>query len=361
MDAEELGMDAEELGMDAEELGMDAEELGMDAEELGMDAEELGMDAEELGMDAEELGMDAEELGMDAEELGMDAEELGMDAEEPVQESLPGPTPALPRGGTPDRLGVLPGSSRGLPEPRRMAKRRQQLVCEHVENLSSGALEEYADVIRQIVGRRHGVYALYRRDKLYYVGLAMNLRNRLKNHLRDRHGGKWDRFSVYLTVDSGFMKEIESLVIRIVMPKGNRHSGRFARSEDLRRKLRRLLKQRHLEEWRRLIGFEEQDHDEGEEVPRTRRRRAGRPARDGKPAALAEYFSAPARLRARCKGKTFKARIRADGTIRFAGKTFRTPSMAGVAALGRSSNGWTFWHYERAPGQWVPLDELRRR
>jgi type I restriction-modification system DNA methylase subunit len=36
-------------------------------------------------------------------------------------------------------------------------------------------------------GRRHGVYALYRGNRLYYVGLASNLRSRLNTHLRDRH------------------------------------------------------------------------------------------------------------------------------------------------------------------------------
>ena len=26
----------------------------------------------------------------------------------------------------------------------------------------------------------------------------------------------------------------------------------------------------------------------------------------------------------------------------------------------KTGNGWTFWRYERAPGDWVLLDELRR-
>ena len=66
--------------------------------------------------------------------------------------------------------------------------KRAPLVCEHMENISRDALEEYQDIVRQYVRRRQGVYALYRRGKLYYVGLASNLRGRLANHLKDRHG-----------------------------------------------------------------------------------------------------------------------------------------------------------------------------
>ena len=78
--------------------------------------------------------------------------------------------------------------------------KRTPLVCQHLENISREALGKYQDIIRQYVRRRHGVYALYRRGKLHYVGLASNLRSRLGHHLRDRHQDSWDRFSVYLTI-----------------------------------------------------------------------------------------------------------------------------------------------------------------
>ena len=84
----------------------------------------------------------------------------------------------------------------------------EHLVCQHLENISSDALEKYQKMIRQYVRRRSGIYALYRGDRLYYVGLASNLRSRLKGHLRDRHKNLWDRFSVYLTVGDQHMKNL---------------------------------------------------------------------------------------------------------------------------------------------------------
>jgi hypothetical protein len=64
-------------------------------------------------------------------------------------------------------------------------------------------------------------------------------------------------------------------------------------------------------------------------------------------------------LRARFKGKLFRARVLRDGSIRFRGRTYSSPSLAAIAVVNRTCNGWTFWTYQRAPGDWVRLDKLR--
>ena len=102
-----------------------------------------------------------------------------------------------------------------------------QLVSQYLENISREALETYQDLIRQYIRGRQGVYALYRQDNLWYVGLAGNLSRRLKEHLRDRHKESWDRFSVYLTIGTTNMKEMESLLLRVVVPPGNQTKGGF--------------------------------------------------------------------------------------------------------------------------------------
>jgi hypothetical protein len=67
------------------------------------------------------------------------------------------------------------------------------------------------------------------------------------------------------------------------------------------------------------------------------------------------------KLRAFYKGKIIKAHVRQDGTIRFGGKTYFSPSVAAAKACNKMSwNGWTFWKYERAPGDWILLDYLRK-
>ncbi len=50
--------------------------------------------------------------------------------------------------------------------------RREALVFQHLERVSRKLLEDHPDIVRQFVGRNAGVYALYRKNKLYYVGLV---------------------------------------------------------------------------------------------------------------------------------------------------------------------------------------------
>jgi hypothetical protein len=94
------------------------------------------------------------------------------------------------------------------------------------------------------------------------------------------------------------------------------------------------------------------------EITRPRKPRAGLASK----AVLAAYVERPVRLRAHYKGKVLKARVLRSGVISFAGKRFRSPSKAAGAALPhrRAINGWYFWMYERAPGDWVRLRELRK-
>jgi hypothetical protein len=229
-----------------------------------------------------------------------------------------------------------------------MAK-RTPLVCQQLENISRQALEKYQDIIRRHVRRRQGVYALYRRGKLQYVGLASNLRSRLGHHLRDRHQDSWDRFSVYLTIGDTHLKELEALILRIVKPAGNKVKGKFAKCEDIRKKFARQVRQRQRNELRSLLGKGVAEEARKEEVEELRR------------PVMASYVNTPMKLRALFKGKTIAAGVRRDGLIRFKGKFYTSPSLAAAAACKRRTcNGWTFWRYERAPGDWVHLNELRK-
>jgi hypothetical protein len=82
---------------------------------------------------------------------------------------------------------------------------------------------------------------------------------------------------------------------------------------------------------------------------------------DGRKPILAKYVNKPTKLRARFKGKTVTARVRQNGIITSGGKQFTSPSLAAAFACGRRTcNGWAFWQYERAPGDWVPLANLRK-
>ncbi len=235
--------------------------------------------------------------------------------------------------------------------------KRSPLVSQHLENVSRDALVTYQKLIREYIRGREGVYALLRKGRLYYVGLAGNLRGRLTQHIRDRHGKSWDRFSVYLTIGDTHLRELESLVLRIAAPTGNKQKGKFARSENLRRRFRRDIKAVQDAERRSLLGEDARKAD-----PKARRTKVAAVPIGARRPALSAYPERPKILRASFKGKTLRARVLRDGSIRFGKRRFNSPSEAAAVACKRiSCNGWKFWKYERSPGDWVSLDALRRR
>jgi hypothetical protein len=212
------------------------------------------------------------------------------------------------------------------------------LVCQHLENISRDALEKHQKIIKQYVRRRNGVYALYRKEKLYYVGLAKNLRSRLKSHLHDRHGTSWDRFSVYLTIGEQHLRELESLILRIVQPKGNKQKGKFPKSEDIRRRFARDVKDRLNYEVALLLGNK----------PR-------KAASQGRGSKLRRT-----KLKAWYKGKVFRALLLKGGKVRYKRRVYESPSAAAGKVVKGAANGWIFWKYQRAPGDWVTADHLRK-
>ena len=226
------------------------------------------------------------------------------------------------------------------------------LVLGFLEHISSRAFEEFPRQITELVGRQHGVYALYKGNHLYYVGLATNLRGRIKTHLNDRHAGKWDRFSLYLVRKADHIKELESLLLRIADPKGNRTRGRLRQAQDFQKTLRRKIRLEQDHQIRVVMGSKPVAAG-AVRAKRVRKAVKGQPS-------MAAYINGPMAIRSRYKGKIYTAHVRADGSIRFKGQDFNSPSMAGRAIVHRACDGWLFWRFRNTKGEWVRLDEMRK-
>lgn len=223
-----------------------------------------------------------------------------------------------------------------------MAARTRNLVLEHLEDVHADIFEEYALSITQLVNKRNGIYALYRNGKLYYVGLAKNLRSRLKTNLRDRHSGAWDRFSAYLTSDEQHHRELESLLLRVVRPEGNRVRGKLRGSTDRKRDLERLISAHQVDLRNGLLGRKQRNVPPDIKAPMKRAPKA----------------TGTRRLRAYYKKQIYSAIQKANGTITFNGETYSSLSAAGVAITKRSTNGRHFWRVRDSEGQWVRLTKL---
>src|SRR5580693_574812 len=118
---------------------------------------------------------------------------------------------------------------------------RGVLVKSYAEKLNADLLEVYRDTVKSVLGRKSGIYVLSQDGKPYYVGLASKLRSRVANHLKDRHKGKWDRFSFYAIGKKKYLKDIETILIRVADPDGNGQWGTFGRNRNIAKRLRREI------------------------------------------------------------------------------------------------------------------------
>ena len=59
------------------------------------------------------------------------------------------------------------------------------------------------------------------------------------------------------------------------------------------------------------------------------------------------------------KGNKYHAVVYSSGNIRFNGKTYMSPSGAGLAIRKKSTNGWSFWNYKDEKGNLRRLRDVR--
>jgi hypothetical protein len=109
------------------------------------------------------------------------------------------------------------------------------------EILNDPAFEEG---LASIMKGYSGIYALYRRNKLYYAGLTKDLQGRINRHQEDRHAGKWDSFVIFRIERVNYLKDVETLLLRVAEPPGNKSKGNVPRDANLNRVLREIQRER---------------------------------------------------------------------------------------------------------------------
>jgi hypothetical protein len=123
----------------------------------------------------------------------------------------------------------------------------EPLVAAHVKGVSVAAIEQHLGTFRKFIGhRKSGIYVLRKNSSVYYVGLASSVRRRLVDHLKDHHQGKWDWFDLYIVQESKvkYLKELETLLIRVAKPPGNKTVPNFIRHKNITKQFKQALEER---------------------------------------------------------------------------------------------------------------------
>lgn len=227
----------------------------------------------------------------------------------------------------------------------KIVRKKRPLVIQSLENVSKAVFRDYADLITELVGRTHGVYALYDDMGLYYVGKSINLKGRVHHHLKDRHAASWTHFSLYLLKHEEHVGEIESLLIRIADPKGNRVRPRGSMDGKMLKKLKAMI-------------WEEKKREHEEMFSRDVKKEISSPAKES--ISLVGLVKRNTRLFRTYKGKDYKALLTPKGSIRLNGKVYDSPSAAGKSIVKHGCNGWRFWYLRDSSGDVISLGELRK-
>ncbi len=229
-----------------------------------------------------------------------------------------------------------------------MPRTQKALVNSQLENISQSVLIDHRDSVRALIKGKFGIYALYRGEKLYYVGLASNLMSRLRQHLNDKHKRKWNRFSVYLVNEQKHVKDLETLFLRILRPDGNSVKGKFKGAANLRKDLNRNLKEQDEKRRAELLGGH---------VARRLRNKVAKSGRGQ--VVVSGLVRRKTKVKAWYKQYEYTAYILRDGTIDYGGKIFSSPSSAAQHITKRATNGWRFWYYSKNR-EWHPISQFRK-
>jgi len=238
-----------------------------------------------------------------------------------------------------------------------MAKKEKHkarsIITGHLEKIGSNVFDNYSSVIKELIKGNQGIYALYKKDRLYYVGLASNLKSRINAHNKDKHQNKWTHFSLYIIRKEDHIKEIESLVLRVSYPKGNSIRGKLKQSKDLRPLLKRKLKEEQIIQLGEFFGSK--NRPTGKIKKRIKKKTGERPLRG-----LLKNYQ---RIYCTYNGKDYKAKVLPNGVVELipSKKRFDSPSMAGIAVIKKKTiNGWKLWKYKEKNGELVYIDKLRK-
>lgn len=244
-----------------------------------------------------------------------------------------------------------------MPKKKKSKRKARPIVEGHIEKVGSGIFDKYKKQITDMIRGNHGIYALYTKDKLYYVGLASNLKLRIKQHLKDKHSNQWTHFSLYIFKKADHIRELEAMILRIAYPKGNSQKGKLKESSDLKPILKKKVKDHQHYELIDLFMKHKATKVVTKKIILSKKNAASK--KNDCP--LRGIFKTGKVIYATYNGKDYKAWVYSNGRIKFDGNIYNTPSAVGkIIRGGKATNGWGFWKSKNKNGDLVKLAELRK-
>ena len=120
--------------------------------------------------------------------------------------------------------------------------KKGKLIKQKLEDIPANSLQILSKDMKELLGKKSGIYALYNNKKLYYVGMAFNIHSRLKSHLRAKRSRKWNKISIFVIKRTQYLKDVELAVVNISKPSGNRQQSKIPKNNYLRKKYKEIVR-----------------------------------------------------------------------------------------------------------------------
>ena len=210
-------------------------------------------------------------------------------------------------------------------------------------------IKKIKELVRKYIGSVSGVYVLYKKGKLYYVGIAAanNLIKRVSQHLKNKHSNKWDRFSLYPTENKQYAKDIEAIIFSIGKPDGNTNTPFLGRKE---KKTKSLIKKefKKLQAKNRVRIFDSENKKKTSKIDQKK---------TNKVVSFNNPFKSNKVLKKTYKGKDYKAVWLASGKIKYEGKIYSATGSAKAVSGKKVINGKEFWRVKTNEGSWIRIKD----
>ncbi|MDR0953632.1 MAG: DUF2924 domain-containing protein [Elusimicrobiota bacterium] len=192
----------------------------------------------------------------------------------------------------------------------------QKMIVYQLHRASIDVLLEYEKALLEKIGDNGGIYVLYKGDRIYYVGKATTLKQRIKQHFNDKHKNKWDAFSLYVVSNPKFIPELERILIALIKPAGNSltYQREIKRSESELKNAIRSLQNEYLDKL----------FPSGEKAIKSTSQKSK---------LLTKTF----------KGKKYTALLQKDGTVIYNNKKYTSLTAVAKLITKYNVNGPFFW------------------
>jgi predicted GIY-YIG superfamily endonuclease len=251
-----------------------------------------------------------------------------------------------------------------MAQAKKKAGKTQKIDTGLLKKVNARMFDKYRKEIAEMLEGRKGLYALYRKNKLYYLGRASDLKDRIKHHVKDRHQDKWTHFSLYVSQKADRIKELESALLKTASKEGK---DKLKAIEDILPKLKGQVGKRIKEEYEDLLKSLRNATRKVKSKAKTgaKKKTKAKPKAKAKAKtrdkSLKELFPRGKVVYATYKDKEYKAWILSSGELKYKGKVYTSPSAAGKAVTRKGTvNGWNFWKYKDKSGRLRKIGDLRK-